>query len=110
MSAANAKSKFLAREYVSTIEHAVGTPMEEDLKRIVANAYETAYLRGSLDAIEDYLTIHMPKIDDLSAGSAVLESERTIERLVARESGQTMEKGAVECSICDRAECEGRHA
>ena len=98
MNTATEKSKFLAQEYAATIARVVGANMEEDLERIVKNAYATAYLRGSSDAIEDYLATYTLKIDELLARIAVLESGRTRDEL------------DIECSICGRTGCDGRHS
>lgn len=76
MSAANEKSRCLAQEYVAQIERMAGSPMEKDLKRIAMNAYETAYLQGSADAIEDFLATCVTQTDALIARIAVLEAER----------------------------------
>jgi hypothetical protein len=59
------KSKYLAQEYVAAIERDAGSVMDVDLVRIVQNTYETAYLRGSVDAIEDYLAarLNVPSLD-----------------------------------------------
>ena len=98
MSVAAEKSTILAQEYVATIARVAGASMEEDLERIVKNAYATAYLRGSADAIEDYLATYMSKTDELLARIAVLESGRTREEL------------DVERLICGRTGCDGRHS
>lgn len=98
MSAAAEKSTILAQEYVATIARVAGAIMDEDLERIVKNAYATAYLRGSSDAIEDYLSTYMSKTDELLARIAVLESGRTREEL----DGERL--------ICGRTGCDGRHS
>ena len=98
MSAAAEKSTILAQEYVATIVRAAGADMDEDLERIVKNAYATAYLRGSADAIDDYLATYMSKTVELRARIAELEAGRPREEL------------DVECSICGRTGYEGRHS
>ena len=98
MNPAAEKSTILAQEYVATIARVAGANMDEDLERIVKNAYATAYLRGSADAIEDYLATYMSKTAEMLARIAELESGRTREEL------------DVECSICGRTGCEGRHS
>ena len=74
MNPAAEKSTILAQEYVATIARAAGANMDEDLERIVKNAYATAYLRGSFDAIEDYLATYMLKTVEMLARIAELES------------------------------------
>lgn len=98
MSAAAEKSTILAQEYVATIAREAGANMDEDLERIVKNTYATAYLRGSFDAIEDYLATHMSKTVEMLA------------RIAALEAGRTREELDVECSICGRTGCDGRHS
>jgi hypothetical protein len=55
MSVAAEKAALLAQEYVTSLEREASHVLEEDLQRIVRNTYATAYLRGSVDAVEDYL-------------------------------------------------------
>lgn len=69
------KSKALAQEYVAEIEHAAGEGMDVDLARIVRNAYETAYLRGSTDAIEDYLEKDVAQLNEMRAHGDAVEAE-----------------------------------
>ena len=98
MSAAAEKSTILAQEYVATIARVTGADMDEDLERIVKNAYATAYLRGSADAIEDYLSI------------VHIENRELLARIAALESGRAREELDVERSICGRTGCDGRHS
>ena len=69
------KSKALAQEYVAEIEHAAGESMDVNLVRIVSNAYETAYLQGSMDAIEDYLAKDAAQLNEMRAHGDAVEAE-----------------------------------
>lgn len=62
---AREKAAGLAQEYVATIEEASSYVLDNDLRRIVGNAYATAYLRGGMDAIEEYMATCEPKIQAL---------------------------------------------
>jgi len=104
VSAAAEKSTILAQEHVATIARVAGANMDEDLERIVKNAYATAYLRGSADAIEDYLATYIAKTDELLARIAVLDSD------VAAALERTREESDVERSICGRTGRDGRHS
>lgn len=52
---ASTKASILAREYVAKIEGESRYILDEDLRRIVSNAYATAYLRGSMETIEEHV-------------------------------------------------------
>jgi hypothetical protein len=54
------KAKLLAQEHVVDLERESGFALDDDLQRIVRNTYATAYLRGSADAVEDYLATVSP--------------------------------------------------
>lgn len=73
ISDADEKSKLLAQEYVARVERESSFVMDDDLRRIVANTYATAYLRGSADTIEAFVAAYEPQIAMLAKRIAELE-------------------------------------
>jgi hypothetical protein len=72
---AERKAALFANDYVSTIESAVPDVMDDDLRRIVRNAYATAYLRGRVDAAEECMKTFEPQFQVLADRIAVLERQ-----------------------------------
>lgn len=52
---AERKALLFAQEYVDKIDSAVSGVFDDDLRRIVRNAYATAYLHGRTDVIEEHV-------------------------------------------------------
>lgn len=72
---AERKATLYAHDYVSMIESAAPDVMDDDLRRIVRNAYSTAYLRGRVDAAEECVKIFEPQFQVLADRIAVLERQ-----------------------------------
>lgn len=52
---AERKASLFAQEYVAKLDGAVRGVFDDDLRRIVHNAYATAYLHGRMDVIEEHM-------------------------------------------------------
>lgn len=53
MTDSDEKIQSFALAYIVKIEREAGVAMDEDLRRIVTNAYAAAYVQGSADTLKD---------------------------------------------------------